>query len=172
VKGTSGKTPTAIFHALSAAVPGGRVSAVTSPLMGYESLVASRRLIAIIFSAIATFALALAAVGVYGILSYMVGQRYREFAMRIALGAQNGDVFEIVWHSSLVMVLAGTGIGAFGALAFGPLLGEYWLNHVLPSDVWSLVAAEAVLMLVGLAACIGPVRRAMRADPVDLLRSM
>ena len=172
VKGTSGKTPIGIFHALVAAVPAGRVSAVTSPTSGYESIVASRRLIAIMFSMIGLFALALTAIGVYGILSYTVSQRMREFAMRIALGAQNGDLFEIVWHDALVMVLAGTGIGAFGALAFGPLLGEYWLNHVLPTDVWSLIGAEAVLLLVGLAACIGPVRRAMRADPVELMRAL
>ena len=172
VSGTSGKTPIAIYHALVAALPGGLASPVTSPRAGYEAIVASRRLIALLFSSIGVFSLILTAIGVYGILSYTVSQRMREFAVRIALGAQNGDVFEIIWHDALVMVLAGTGIGAFGALAFGPLLGEYWLNKVLPSDVIALVCAEAVLILVGLIACIGPVRRAMRADPIELLRAL
>lgn len=169
---TKGRTPTAIFHALVAAAPGARVMDVRSPKAGYEAIVASRRLIAGIFIMIGVFALSLAAIGVYAILSYMVGQRYREFAMRIALGAEHRDIFAIVWHDALVMVLAGTGIGAFGAMAFGPLLGEDWLNQVLPTDVISLVSAEVVLMLVALAVCIPPVRRAMRANPVDLLRAL
>jgi putative ABC transport system permease protein len=171
VKGAYPKTPVAIYHALRAALPGGFVGDVTSPRADFEQIVASNWLVAALFSAVGLFALALTAVGVYGVLSYSVSQRMREFAMRVALGAQNGDLFEIVWHDALVMVLAGTGVGAFGALWFAYLVRGAWLSGIQPTDVVSLMGAEAALMLVGLAACLSPVRQAMRADPVDLLRA-
>ena len=171
VRGANPKTPVAIYHVLRAALPGGMVGNVSSPRADFEQVVASQWLIAALFSAVGLFALALTAVGLYGVLSYSVSRRMREFAMRVALGAQNGDLFEIVWHDALVMVLAGTGMGAFGALWFGHLIGDGWLGGIQPTDVISLVGAEAVLMLVGLAACASPVRQAMRADPVELLRA-
>lgn len=172
VNGTDRMTPAAIYHALVAALPGGFVSTVRSPRTEYERTLQTRDLIAVLFSLIAVFSLALTTVGVYGVLSYTVGLRIREFAMRIALGAQTGDVFEIVWHDALVMILAGIAIGAFGALCFGYLLRHNLPEQIAPTDVISLVGAEVVLLAAGLGACIAPVRRAMRADPVALLRAI
>ncbi len=133
--------------------------------------IASRTFLAKVFAGMGTLGLALAALGLYGVLSYAVTRRLREFAVRIALGAEPGLLFRLVLHDGLVMLLAGTGVGAFGALA-----GAYLLNAVLigvyPADALSLVASEAVLVIVGLAAALVPARRAVGADPVEILRAV
>lgn len=90
--------------------------------------------------------------------------------MRIALGAEPRQLFRMVMHDGFVMLLAGIGVGAFGALTASKLLDAV-LTNVLPSDVVSLVACEAVLVVVGLAAALSPARRAVRANPLDILGS-
>ncbi len=116
-------------------------------------------------------ALALAALGLYGVLSYAVTQRMRELGVRLALGAEPRGLFRMVLHDAAVMVLAGIGVGAFFALAAARLLDAV-LVAVLPSDVVSLAAAEAVLCAAGLLAALGPARRAARSDPLDILRAV
>jgi predicted permease len=123
-----------------------------------------------VFSAFSVFALALAAIGVYGVLAYTVSQRLREFAIRVALGAEKSRVVRLVLHDGLVMLLAGTGIGAFLAMWGARVLND-WLYRVFYTDAPSLVTAEIVLVVTGLAACIVPAIRATRADPVEILRA-
>jgi ABC-type antimicrobial peptide transport system permease subunit len=167
----SAKTPVAVYHALRAGTPGGYVSPLDSPVSGHRADVAARFVIAFLFTAFGLFALTLSVVGIYGVLNYTVGQRLREFATRIALGALPSDLLRIVMHDALVMVLAGTGIGAFGALAFGFVLDDHWLKGIGPTDVIALVGAEALIIGVSLLACLGPAARAARADLVELLRA-
>ena len=124
-----------------------------------------------VFVAFGAIGLGLAALGVYGVLSYAVARRMREFGLRIALGAEPRALFRMVMHDGLVMLLAGTGIGGFGALAAAYLLTSI-LAPVYPADALSLVAAEAVLLAVGLAATLAPALKAVRADPVDILRAV
>jgi ABC-type antimicrobial peptide transport system permease subunit len=105
---------------------------------------------------------------VYGVLSYAVGQRTREFAMRTALGARSPHLIRIVVRDALEMVLGGTALGGAVAviIAAPNLRGSGSLSFAV-----ALAAAEAVILIASLAACVGPVRRALRSDPVDLLRA-
>ena len=136
-----------------------------------DSELASRAFLAKVFVTMGVVALALAVLGLYGVLAYAVNQRMREFAVRIALGAEPRQVFRMVMHDGLVMLLAGIGVGAFGALMASRLLDAV-LTNVLPSDVISLVACEIVLVAAGLAAAFGPARRAVHANPLDILRAV
>jgi hypothetical protein len=77
----------------------------------------------------------------------------------------------MVMHDGAVMLLAGVGVGAFGALMASRLLDSV-LTSVLPSDVISLIACEVVLLGAGFAAAFGPARRAVRANPLDILRAV
>ncbi len=136
-----------------------------------DAEIASRDFLATVFVAMGGVGLALAALGLYGVLAYAVTRRMREFAVRIALGAEPRVLYGMVMHDGLVMLLAGTGAGAFLAL-----VSSYLLNAVLigvyPTDALSLVASEAVLLVVGLAAALTPARRAVRANPLDILRAV
>jgi predicted permease len=151
------------------AAPGAAV-AVYPWSRGFDDIVNARRFVAGLFTLFAFFALALAAVGLYGVLLYAVSRRMREFGVRIALGARSRDLLKMVVHDGFVMVLAGTGVGAFLAMWGARLLGR-WLYNVNPTDVVALVAAETVLFAVALVACLVPGLKAMRADPVEVLRA-
>jgi ABC-type antimicrobial peptide transport system permease subunit len=122
------------------------------------------------FVGMGAVALGLAALGLYGVLAYAVTRRMREFAVRIALGAEPRRLLKMVLYDGFVMLLAGIGIGAFAAL-----MASRWLDSVLiavlPSDVVTLVISEAVLITAGVGAALVPARRASRANPLDILRA-
>jgi putative ABC transport system permease protein len=136
----------------------------------YDTEMRSRAFLAQLFATMSAFALILAAVGCYGVLAYAVSIRSREFAVRIALGAGHSAIFKSVLHDGLVMTLAGTGLGGIVALWASGLLAGF-LEDVPPTDAVALGSAEAVLIAVTVLACLGPALRAMRADPVALLRA-
>ena len=139
-------------------------------LQEYEQTQTASEMMAYVFAALGAFGLTLCAVGLYGILAYSVRRRLREYAVRIALGARSADVVRLVMHDVAVTALAGIGIGAFIAL---------WLTHQLSdavhsvayADAIALVCAELVLLLVAAASCLGPLRQATSADPVEVLRA-
>ena len=137
---------------------------------GLQSAVASRTFLAELFATMGAFALALAAVGVYGVMAYAVTRRLREFAVRVALGAQRRDLLRAVLHDGVVMTLAGTGLGAFVALWTSFFLQNV-LENVNPTDAATLVIAEAVLLAVTIGACLSPAFRAAKADPIGILRA-
>lgn len=119
----------------------------------------------------AGIALALAAIGVYGVLSYFVNQRIREMGIRFALGAQRGDVLALVVQ--LGLTLAGTGIAVGVALALGLsqfMAEHFWLYHVKATDPATYSAAGILLMSIALIACYVPARRAANMDPMTILR--
>jgi len=169
VAGDSRKVAVAITRRLRAFAPGGYAGA--SPyLYSYDAVLSSRTFLAELFVTMGTFALILAAVGIYGVLAYAVNRRLREFAVRVALGAQRSDLLKAVLHDGVVMALAGTGLGAFIAL-WSAFLLENFLEDVYPTDVVTLVLAESVIIAVTVAASLAPAFRAMRADPVEILRA-
>lgn len=136
-----------------------------------QAELASRGFLAKVFVAMGAVALGLAALGLYGVLAYAVSRRMREFAVRIALGAESRQLYRMVLHDGTVMLLAGIGLGAFVALAASRYLDAV-LVAVLPSDVISLAISEAVLLVVGLTAALAPARRAARADPLAIVRAV
>ncbi len=137
----------------------------------HQAELVSRAFLAKVFVGMGTVALALAAMGLYGVLAYSVSRRMREFAVRIALGAEARQLRGLVLHDGAVMLLAGTGAGAFAALAASRYLDAV-LVSVLSSDVIALVLSETVLLGVGFAAALAPARRAARANPMDIMRAV
>ena len=168
-RGDASSVSEGVRRKLRTFVPGGNAG-VLPYLYGMQAALSGRTFMAKLFVAMGAFALILAAVGIYGVLAYAVSRRIREFAVRIALGAQRADVLKSVLHDGLVMTLAGTALGAFLAMWSSYLLENY-LEDVYPTDAATLVVAEAVLIAVTVAACLAPAFRAMRADPIEILRA-
>jgi predicted permease len=135
-----------------------------------DQAVAEPKLNSLLLWAFAAIALLLSAVGVYGVMSYSVAQRTREFAIRMAIGAEARTVFGIVTREALVVATIGIAIGLVGALLLGRTLAGL-LFGVVPSDGPTLAAAGAVVLMVALVACWRPAWRATRVDPITVLRS-
>jgi putative ABC transport system permease protein len=129
-----------------------------------------RRFTVLVMGAFALAALTLAAIGIYGVVSYAVAQRTREVGIRIALGAGSGRVLRGVVASSLRSVALGVVLGAVGALAARRLLSGM-LFEVQPADPVSFAGAAVVLLAVATAAAVIPARRATRVDPVATMRA-
>jgi ABC-type antimicrobial peptide transport system permease subunit len=131
---------------------------------------AGDRLVAILLGAFAALALTLAAVGVFGVLSYLVERRSRELGIRIALGAQRSHVVRVVARETAPMLAGGIGLGLLAAAALTRLVRSL-LYEVQPGDPLTFGGVALVLALVGIVAALVPVRRAVRADPVTVLRA-
>jgi ABC-type antimicrobial peptide transport system permease subunit len=112
----------------------------------------------------------LATVGVYGVLSYSVGLRAKEIAIRMALGSQPGDVIRMVLRHGGFLAGLGTLIGLVGSLFLGRVLSTL-LYGIKPTDALSFVSAALVLLAVALAASYIPARRAASVDPSSVLRT-
>jgi len=123
-----------------------------------------------LFSIFAAVALLLAAVGLYGVLSYLVGRRKSEMGVRITLGASSTDVVWLVLRDSLVMVAIGLLIGVSGGLA-GVRLLETLVTGMRPPDVQMFLAVSAILGVAALSASVLPAWRATRVDPIVVLRA-
>jgi putative ABC transport system permease protein len=131
---------------------------------------AQRLFVMQLLAAFAAVAVLLAAIGLYGVVSYGVAQRTREVAVRVALGAQRRDVFRLVLSSGLVFVGIGLAAGLVSALAATRFLGTL-IFGVSPVDPPTFLGAAALLTLVALAAHVVPIRRALRIDPAQALRA-
>jgi len=127
------------------------------------------RLAAILFSAFAAVALALASIGLYGIVSYAVSQRTREVGIRMSLGADSGHVVRMLMRGGLGLVAVGAVVGLVGSLLVAPLLSSL-LFGVRPTDVVAFTAMPIVLLAVAGFAAFVPAIRASRIDPVRALR--
>jgi putative ABC transport system permease protein len=114
-------------------------------------------------------ALLLAAIGIYGVLSYVVTQRTREIGIRISLGASRGSVLNLMLKQGLVLTLIGVVIGTVASLAIAQVLSSV-LHDVSPRDPFILAATAAGLVVVAFLACYIPARRATRVDPLVALR--
>jgi putative ABC transport system permease protein len=134
-----------------------------------DDSISQRRFNMLLLAVFAGTALALAAVGIYGVLAYSVSRRTQEIGIRMALGAQTRDVLRLVGREGFVLVLAGIGLGLVGALMLTRLMSSL-LFGVGPTDAVTFAAVPAVLAAVALAACYLPARRAARVEPTVALR--
>jgi len=128
------------------------------------------RVTAVFSGAFGLVALALAIIGLYGVVSFMVQKRTQEFGIRMALGAQPGTILKLVFSNSLILVLTGTALGVGGAAILAPLLRSL-LVGVNPWDVAAFTILPSILVVVAIAASWGPAHRATRIDPAIALRS-
>ena len=130
---------------------------------------AERRFALILFETFGLVALALAAIGIYGVLSGSVTERTREIGVRLALGAQRRDVLGLILRQGLKLTLGGVGIGLLAAWAVTRLLTKL-LYTVSPTDPLTFGGVALLLTVVALLACYLPARRATKVDPLVALR--
>jgi putative ABC transport system permease protein len=117
----------------------------------------------------AGIALLLAAIGIYGVVSYSVAQRMREMAIRVAVGASPRDLLKLVIGKTMLIVLVGLALGGVAALALTRVLASL-LYDTSPTDRLTWVVTAALLAAVALLACYFPARRVMKVDPLTILR--
>jgi predicted permease len=130
---------------------------------------AARRFSMILLAVFAALALVLACVGIYGVISYLVGQRTHEIGVRVALGAQRSDVLRLILVHGARMALIGVAVGIFAALGLTRLMANQ-LFGVSAHDPLTFAGVAMLLIVAAVAACYVPARRAMRVDPMVALR--
>jgi predicted permease len=130
---------------------------------------AARRFSVILLGTFAGLALLLASIGIYGVISYVVGQRSNEIGVRMALGAKSQDILRLVLADGGKLVLMGIAIGLAASFGLTQLIKSF-LYGVDAADPFTFLAVAVLLSLVALAACYVPARRATRVDPVIALR--
>jgi putative ABC transport system permease protein len=131
--------------------------------------VAQRRFSMLLLGVFALIALFLAAIGLYGVVAYTVSQRTQEIGVRMAIGAQRGDVLRLIVGGGMKLALVGVAAGLASALALARLVSTM-LFEVTPFDPPSYAVTAVVLLAVAALACYMPARRAMRVDPLTALR--
>jgi predicted permease len=136
----------------------------------FADMLGAQTLTLVLVASFAALALLLAALGVYSVMAYSVGERHREFGIRAALGAQRKSVLALVLRQGLTMALVGTALGLLLALWATRLLTGL-LAGVAPRDPLTFASIALILLSVCSLACYIPARRAMRADPVEALRA-
>jgi putative ABC transport system permease protein len=134
----------------------------------HDSL-ARRRFSMFLLGGFAAFALILAAIGIYGVMTYWVNQRTQEIGIRMALGAQPGNILQLVIRQSLLMVSAGIGIGLTGAFALTRVMASL-LFGISATDRWTFIIISLLLGGIALLASYIPARRAAKVDPIVALR--
>src|SRR5262249_30826630 len=116
-----------------------------------------------------TLALLLAAVGIFGLTSYLVTSRVREFGVRIALGANRQSVLKLVLSHIVKLTAVGILIGAAGGYGVQRLL-QNWISEISSANVFTWSAAFTIMLVAAIAAALFPALRAMRTDPMTVLR--
>lgn len=156
-----------LIHDLGTDVPVGRVQSMTAWVKESTS---QPRFLAGLLSGFGGLALLLALLGTYGVMSYTVSQRRQEMAIRMSLGAGQGDLLLLLMGEGLRIVLIGQVLGVGVGLLLKPLLSELLFSEN-PFDPQMLAAASLLLAAVVLLTCLIPARRAGKVDPVRVLRT-
>ena len=170
---TSSDDPLALAGALRAAA---RRVEKNAPIFGVALLeqqlgtyLAQRRFQTSLLTGFSVVALLMAAVGIYGLIQLSIATRTPEIGLRMAIGAQAGDIFRMIIREGLILSLSGVAIGLVGALWLGQA-GSSLLFGVAASDPLTFTTVSLLLTAVAIAACYFPARRAMRVDPIRALR--
>ena len=156
-------------EAVAEARPGANVASVMTMDARLSAAVAQPRFYAVLVAFFAALAFLLAALGVYGLLSYTVAHRRGEIAIRMALGARRGHVLALVVRQGAALVAAGAVIGLAAAAASSRVL-ESFVYGIATDDPLTFVAAPLALVVAALVACYVPARRATRIEPMEVLR--
>jgi len=156
----------AAIHSIDSSQPVFDVATMEQRVAG---ALATQRSNAISMAILAALALTLSTIGVFGVIAYFVSRRSHEIGVRMALGAQPGDVLKIVMRHGMALTAAGILAGMAGALALTRGLGTL-LYDVSPGDPWTLTMAALLFIIVAAGACYIPARRATRVDPMIVLR--
>jgi predicted permease len=160
----------AVWKTLRTTLPPHSYWNVSSWVLSYQEGLRSEQFLSLLFTLLGLASLLLGAAGLFSVISYVVGQRNREFAVRIALGATKSNVLNLVMKEALIMALGGTAVGAGLGMWAGFLLwNKMW--GVYPVDAQALILGETTLLLVTMLACLLPALRATTANPVDVLRA-
>jgi predicted permease len=170
---STGVPPLSLLQPIRSRVAEANSQEVAYEPHSYDELIvrslAAKRFSMILLGVFATLALVLSSIGIYGVLSYLVGQRTHEIGIRIALGAQQRNVFMLILGEGTKTALIGVAIGLAAALGLTRLMASV-LYGVSATDPFTFAAVAVVLTLVALVACYIPARRAMRVDPIVALR--
>ncbi len=163
----------AIGDSLRAAVKGISAEHVMSKVQTMDEIIsdslASQRFSMAVFGIFAALALALASVGIYGVISYLVQRRTQEIGVRVALGAKRSDVLRLILGEGMRMAGGGVILGLIASFGLTRLMASL-LYGVSATDPFTFTAVAVLLVIVALAACYIPARRAMRVDPMVALR--
>ena len=163
---TMAKTVQAAVHRVDRQAPLYGVTTLDARLGAY---LVQRRFQTSLLIGFAVVALLMAAIGIYGLIHYAVATRTQEIGIRMAVGAQPGDIFRMIVREGLQLGMTGLLLGLVGAVLVGRA-GSGLLFGVTPTDPLTLVAVSLVLTVVAIAACYAPARRAMKVEPVVALR--
>lgn len=173
VEGIDGKDETALFDSIRREVQSQHSQNVIFRAQTMNEVIADtlarQRFSMILLNAFAAVALLLASIGLYGVISYFVGQRTHEFGIRLALGAQRGDVLRLVVNRGMKMVLCGVALGIVAALGLTRLMVTM-LYDVSATDPTTFTVIALLLIGVALLACFVPAWRATKVDPMIALR--
>jgi ABC-type antimicrobial peptide transport system permease subunit len=145
------------------------VYAVTTLESQLAASFAERRFQTSLLIGFSVAALLMAAIGIYGLIQYSVAMRRHEIGIRVAVGAQAGEIFRMIVAEGLKLSLIGLGIGLVGAFWLGRA-GSSLLYGVTPTDPLTFLTVSILLIAVGVAACCFPARRAMKVEPIAALR--
>jgi predicted permease len=157
-----------VRHAVDQVDPGEIIYSVETMNEVISNSFAARRLSMILLGVFASLALLLSCVGIYGVISYLVGERTHEIGVRMALGARHSDVLRLILGQGAKMALIGVAIGIAFALGLTRLM-SHQIFGVTAHDPLTFAAVALVLIVVALAACYIPARRAMQVDPIVAL---
>jgi predicted permease len=166
-------SPLVVVSAIRAAAAKADPSSVVYGARPVEDIVAgsiaTQRLAMILLSVFSALALVLSAIGIYGVISYLTGQRTHEIGIRVALGASSADVLRMVLGEGMKLTLIGVAVGVAFALGLTRLMAQF-IYGVGASDPITFTGVAVLLTGVALLACYIPARRAMRVDPMIALR--
>lgn len=163
-------TTNAIIHVVNTINPGVPVYDIATMEQRVQDSMARQRFAMTMLGAFAVFAMILAAIGIYGVMSFLVTQGTADIAIRVALGARRASILSLIFRQGMGLAFLGIVAGLIGALGLTRLMNSL-LFGVKPTDPLTFFSVLALLLLVALFACLVPARRAMRIDPMTALRT-
>jgi putative ABC transport system permease protein len=167
--GNPGELTRSVRQAITATDPALPVARVASMVQVMDESVWQNRLSTVLLSLFSGLALILAAIGIYGTLSYVVQQSLAEAGIRLALGATPALILRSTLRGAMAPAIAGAALGLLASVALTRVIGAY-LYGITATDPWMLAASAAVLLAIALVAGLVPARRAALVDPMAVLR--